>query len=443
MPIAFACPHCAKPFRVADELAGKRSKCPSCGNTLMVPASAAVQAPPPAPPPYVPPPAPVYAPPPAPVYAPPPPQPAYDVTGVPAAAPMAYQRPRAGSGKGKLVAILSLAVIGLGVVAAVGGGLVYYLVMGPTGPSGDDLRYLPNNCQAVLSLRPEQILASKAFQDVKKEMPNGSDKDLEKSMEKEMGIPMANITSLVIGGRFDGEADLAGIVHTNKAVTAADLLSNMKDAKFTEEKVGNYTMHKKNVTYGSKDCFCVVDSNLVVFCNNPDTLKKILERDKKAEMSEGMQAALNQIDTSKTLALAVNVKDALAKRKSQGSGMGMMAMMDPTQMVDFDDVEGLAVNMNIGNDIQVTATAVCKDKASAEDVRKLADGLIVIFKKVKAVPKDVQEMFATWDTASSGSKMTIKMTVKVEPMIKLAKESARPRTMTFQKVGSALSGPNQ
>lgn len=36
MPIAFAC-GCGKGFRVADELAGRRTECPTCGAVLTVP----------------------------------------------------------------------------------------------------------------------------------------------------------------------------------------------------------------------------------------------------------------------------------------------------------------------------------------------------------------------------------------------------------------------
>lgn len=36
MPIEFAC-ECGKAFKVADEFAGKRSKCPACGQPVVVP----------------------------------------------------------------------------------------------------------------------------------------------------------------------------------------------------------------------------------------------------------------------------------------------------------------------------------------------------------------------------------------------------------------------
>src|SRR5690349_9470735 len=47
MAIAVGCPACGKQLRVKDEFAGKRVKCPSCGQILALPSS------PPASPPVV------------------------------------------------------------------------------------------------------------------------------------------------------------------------------------------------------------------------------------------------------------------------------------------------------------------------------------------------------------------------------------------------------
>ena len=39
--ISFSCPHCNKALRVKDELAGKRGKCPGCGQAFAIPATSA------------------------------------------------------------------------------------------------------------------------------------------------------------------------------------------------------------------------------------------------------------------------------------------------------------------------------------------------------------------------------------------------------------------
>jgi len=40
MTIEFKCPHCHKPLEASDEIAGKKGKCPSCGQTVTIPPKA-------------------------------------------------------------------------------------------------------------------------------------------------------------------------------------------------------------------------------------------------------------------------------------------------------------------------------------------------------------------------------------------------------------------
>ena len=49
MPIAVACPHCDWKGRVKDELAGKKGKCPTCGELVPIPQPPPKGAPPPVP----------------------------------------------------------------------------------------------------------------------------------------------------------------------------------------------------------------------------------------------------------------------------------------------------------------------------------------------------------------------------------------------------------
>src|SRR5438045_8717112 len=41
MPVAIACPHCEWKSKVKDELAGKKGKCPTCGELVPIPNKAA------------------------------------------------------------------------------------------------------------------------------------------------------------------------------------------------------------------------------------------------------------------------------------------------------------------------------------------------------------------------------------------------------------------
>lgn len=57
--IHFACPSCGKDFQVKDEFAGRRTKCPKCGQAIEVPATKTVAIKQPGPPAVDPPPRPV------------------------------------------------------------------------------------------------------------------------------------------------------------------------------------------------------------------------------------------------------------------------------------------------------------------------------------------------------------------------------------------------
>ncbi|MBW3543964.1 MAG: hypothetical protein KY476_27255, partial [Planctomycetes bacterium] len=46
MAIVFDCPHCAATVRVADDAAGKKGRCPQCGESLLVPRVVPPAAPP-------------------------------------------------------------------------------------------------------------------------------------------------------------------------------------------------------------------------------------------------------------------------------------------------------------------------------------------------------------------------------------------------------------
>ncbi|MBY0528311.1 MAG: zinc-ribbon domain-containing protein [Gemmataceae bacterium] len=389
MTIAFACPTCSKPFRVPDDMAGRRSQCPACRTSLMVPGGNGAIAPQPA------------------------------MAPAPMAAPMPYAadgsvatpRRRLNLSK-KMLVIVGVAVLSFGFLAvAVGGGL-WYFVFSASGP-GDEIKYLPNNCQLIGAVRVEQLIASDAYKDIKGALPD-REKDWEKDFEKEMGVPVSSIQHVMFGGTLGaGAPDFVMVIRTNKDITASDIIANRKNASFKEDKVGNYTVHE-----GFSDAFCLPEKRIVVLAKSKESLKKILERDKKPELSEGLRNAMKHADFSKTVAIAVNFKDI--KNKLEEFVPGGKRTLDD---VDLDDIEGVALEAKVGKDIAVTNVALCKDEKSAEDVRKLADGMLVIYKKIKSVPgsKEFREILDTWQASVSKSKVSGTMTVKTELVVKMMK----------------------
>jgi hypothetical protein len=422
MPITFACQGCAKQFKVPDEMAGRSSRCTQCGRPLVVPASpAAVAAWQPAPQPV------------APAMAVPAPAP-YDVA---AGAPPAGGRFKISS---KMLIIGGAGVLGLMLmVAMVWGG--YKLFFGPSG-LGDEILYLPNNCQTVVSVRPEQILNSDTYKDIKKEL--ASDSDPEKNLEQLSGISLSNMQQVVIGMAATadgGQPDVVFVVKTVKPVSADDIKGKKMGMTPQETKVRDITVYE---VLGIS--WCLPESKLVVI-GKSDTLKKILERNKSAELSEGLRAALKYADFSKSITMAVDSKEMYAKMNeaNKKNGIDLDKVFDKIGIANpMGDIDGGAYQIDVGKDIKFQSVMLCKDAKTAEDMRKISDGLATFLKRL--FPKYGADSLETWESSVSGSRLTSSMTVKTDSIVKLIraiKENiGKPANQTFQTVGQELGGPN-
>jgi len=432
MPIAFSCPTCAKGFRVNDDMAGRKSKCPACSTPLTVPHNDAITTHP--------------APPDDPWAATAPESNGYDDGGAVVSTP----RPARARGPRDFKKMAVLGGIGLAVcaVVALGGGLIWYFASG-SGLASDDLKYLPEGCQAVASFRPADYLDSTVAKEVKKALEVKDEKDLDKQLEESFGVPGKDISQIVYGGvvssadTIDGFTPIGGpigaqppksnkervlIVHTKrKDLDAKDMLSKKKralpwalfgrdslgqgnilevaqflspefyntftgdkdiapsgmgEAKTGEEKVGDLTVHTKG-----DECFCIVpDSKLVICCDRLETLKKILERGKKAELSDGMRAAIKQADLGKTYAAAYNVKgikeeqeNAVKKRRAKENEKKEKQYSSPNVERERDEpIECLALGIDFGSDIKVSGTVLFKDRSTASSAAKFFESIIAM-----------------------------------------------------------------
>lgn len=262
------------------------------------------------------------------------------------------------------------------------------------------MKFLPDNCQIIVSVKMDELMDNETFTKLKEQSPE-SVKNME-DMKKDLGVTPADVSNVTLG--LDADMNPIAIVTLKKAVKAEDLLANLdpkvQDKK--EEKVGNYTLIMYNhphlpFTIGADgkrvelkeikqpeqpltDALCVVNDKLVIFApvkmqkgggEAQTMLRDVLKRDKKPEMPAGLQAALKQTDFTKTIAVAVNVKEFAAKNKEG---------MPPDLQKSADQVEGVVIHVGLKGDPQIDLLALCKDAKTAEDAKKSATDSIAKFK---------------------------------------------------------------
>src|SRR5262249_1707743 len=150
---------------------------------------------------------------------------------------------------------------------------VYFLFFSSSGP-GPELKYLPDNPQLIAKVQVQDLLNSKAYKQINEEFG-----DLMKAgpgnlddMQKEIGLKLKDIKSILVGGEITDGKEPTIVVRTVKSVKDSDILSNLKDIKFTDAKVGKYTVHES-----ANKAFCVAESDVVVY-GSPDIVKKVLKR---------------------------------------------------------------------------------------------------------------------------------------------------------------------
>lgn len=417
MPIAIRCSGCAEVLKVPDHMAGRQGKCPRCGEVLKIPAAAASAAALNAP---------------TQMASSSARQTKATITNeqVPAAQRRtaaarddeddardeADDRPRGGrkNKKRKKSSLLLFGLLGggcFGLFLVCSGFGVFGWWYFFSGGIGDELKFMPSNCQMVFSIRAEQLMKSEVYKELEREMP---DVNKEKAnFSKEVGLSAEDVEQAVIGVGSNSK-DVVIVVRTKKAVEARDLRSRIKNSKHTETKVGKYLMQES--PNDSQPSFAVVDKKLVVF-GDKEPVRAVLQRDKKPEFSKNLQMAMKQVDFSKTIAFAADVQSS---RSKAGEAFGMFG---PNKDVlrSLEKTNAVAVQVKVGSDVRLDLTLFCQDAASANDVKKLIDGFLVMGRNQQGIPKEVADLLEL-NLKTDGNKVIGNNTFKVGPLIKLAKQ---------------------
>jgi hypothetical protein len=231
-------------------------------------------------------------------------------------------------------------------------------------------------------------------------------------MEKNTGLTPADIEQFVIGGTL-GKTERTAVfmVRTRKALDLKDMLGKMPAWKgqITEVKIGNYTTYQKPTpTSSDTGAVCAVDSRLFVL-GSAAMLKAVLERDQKPEIPPGMQAALNAADFSKSVVVAVNVKDIPNKQA---------AFQEIPEVAPFvDTVDAAVVEVDVTSAVQIQAAIVFNDGSKAYEARNKIDGLLARFKPQLAALAGTEARDAL-AVSSLGNKVTVSTRFHVDPLQK-------------------------
>jgi hypothetical protein len=396
MPITFKCSGCGKAYKVGDEKAGKKLKCPGCQAVVTVPSGPAKKKPAKG------------------GAAPASSDDEFDFDSMasmeasadvgresdesddelpPPSDPGSSSSSRGTKRKGKksrdwssvLPVLLIGGVIVLG-LSVVGGGAFFAWKLVAANVLHDPLMFLPDNCQMLAAVKLKDVEDSPLIQKLKQANPQ-INQQLDASTKEFGAIAKAGIEQLYFStdSLTTRESGVA-ILRTRDSVPVVELKESLNKAGLgpvTDSKVGSYTMHEQ----GTK-AYCVADNRTVVF-GNRGSLRKILERNRKPEIPASLQQLMDLTDFNKQVAFAgcVPAKAATAAGAPAGlPGFSLNPFGGGGPM--GEGVTGFAGSLAVASDLQIQLTVVCKDSQTATNFKTQIDGLLALMQGLPGAPPD-------------------------------------------------------
>jgi hypothetical protein len=278
----------------------------------------------------------------------------------------------------------------------------------PSSARADDFDYLPNGASHLLSIDLAGFFKSKVYQEFKKQSPKVA-QEIEGSKGggiTSVHIPIAGIARFTHAGALAGNYE---IITTSKQVTAAGIKEAQKssypDYTYEETRVGTFTVNREKFRLNPKgaiiegNAFCLVADKTILARSmagmdgvNLEALRKILERTKKPELSAEFQKAVEHVGFANTIGGVLDYQKSLAGEVLTESIRKDAANTFPGMVDITDKIQIVTLKVNVADDVKGTATAACKDAASAADLKKsLAAGLVNL---KKLLPKDDPKLTA-------------------------------------------------
>jgi hypothetical protein len=403
MTIAFNCSACDAPLKLADDLAGKKCKCPKCGAITDVPEAGPAKK---------------------------------DTARIAAGSKKKPDTDEGGAfddlgdgggkkAKGKRAAAkkgggMKWLLIGGGALlfgggfltCACGGGFFvwWYFFSTP-----DDFKYLPSNTQHVHSLRVDQAINSSAYKEITAALGKADDEF--GNMDAKFGLADTNVERVVTGSSRGANAEETQVVRTKSSVEPTAILSTLRQkhpgTEFTETKQGKYTIYERKGGGGPAG-FVQVASRMIVY-GNPKTLRSVLDRDKAPDFSPAMQAAMKRADFSNSMTTVRDLSDGKEPAAGGGFGFDLFSGGGSKSM----QVESRVEEVHLSSNIVGRKTTTYTDYASASSAKKEWDEK---YEKAKQEPLSKEIMGdATFKAWVSGNSLVVENKFPASTIKKLIK----------------------
>jgi hypothetical protein len=405
--IAVQCGQCGQKLAAPLKLAGRRVACPKCKAPVDVPAPlpvAEVVAEPPnlgglfdeefslgplpaAPGHGGPPPLPAATPLPAPTTG-------RTLPALPSAAPTS--RPAARGNRKSIIAFVAV----IGACCLVGGGFAAYMLMGGRGV-GNDLSYLPDDADVVMSMDVHGLMGSGAAAKLKAAAPQlfqQMDREIEKTGSKFKPDDIGRVT---IGVNVAGQ-HFAGVIHFNRPMLDGDL--NKPGQTSVKKKAGSYEIVIED---DGKTAHCQLDSYTFAI-GSEAAMTAVLQRGGSATLAPDLAAAMKEVDFGHGFAVAVS--SAAWRNGPAGQMAGGMTMMPGGP----DGVRGAALHADVDNDIRLQAALLCKDATVADQLKKMADGGLAVAKANTSLPPASAKIMNSVSVSNSGNIVSASMAIDSE-----------------------------
>lgn len=423
MAIAFACPGCGKRFKVDDDKAGRKGKCPGCNAAFQIPA----------------------APPRRPdddegfevVEEAPPPARAEARRRAPAddlddrardedrprrRRPVAdeyagdeeeEERPRRRrkkkrkSSTGLIIGLVSGAV---GLLILLGVGVLLLFRLGGSSTVADDLKYLPDNSQVFVSVNMDKVTGSELYKRLREEtgVLNNFDQQAIGDFAKEL----TDMERMTVAGTAEDNSFLV-VLRYKKVVSLDNLAAKSKIKLNQEEEFGGY-----KVRHDGFQGVAVTERKTVV-TGPVQILRQVLERKgAKASLSAGLQPAFNELDFTKPIAVAMDLQATAANQP----GAGLPFALGPKPGAAPDS---FTAHVDLGTNATVSVSIACKGAQEAEDLKKGIEKRLAMFKgpiPLPGMPREVVEALKNLQVTANDNKVLLSLSVDNNTVVEIAKK---------------------